>query len=308
MYRCEEIPELISAELDGELTPEQSGELHAHLESCGACMALFLELRQLHEAMSGISVQAPEGFAGAVMERVSAAGGKAPAAKKRNGKWKMWGGLAAVLILTVLGAGRLILPGLGGSASAGTAAAPAYDTAESGQTTYTSNTSKNGDDAGAQESETYAGIMNVQPDQVPAPSAETAQSRSVAGSGGGEYQDAQSGDTSEPDEAAEEEAPRALFAGAVPGTDEKEPGAALTALDAGYLVLQAADPDGFDSYQPSEESGCLVFLSETGSGDASLAYTGTSEDGSRYEFVFTASDGSLQHWSAAVDGSSVGRS
>jgi hypothetical protein len=294
MRRCEEITELISADLDGELTQEQSKELYEHLESCGACMAIFLDLRILHDAMPDLTAPAPEGFADALMARLRAESGRTPGglpdAKKRNIRWKAWGGLAAVLILTVLGAGRLILPGLGGAASGSTAASPAYDTAVS-----------------EKSAENYAGTMDTQPDQAPAPEAEAeaAQYGLASGSGSVEYSSTQSDGISGTGAAPDGEESRMLFAvGFAPETGD-ERGGMLTAVDAGYLILKAVDPDGFEFYQPSEEGGFLVFLAENG--DAGLAYTGMIADGSRYEFVFTAPDGSQQHWSVAADGSSAGR-
>lgn len=312
MCRCETIFELISAELDGELTPEKSGELYAHLEQCGACMELYLEIRLLHETVPDLSTQAPENFAAAVMDRIRAESGRTsavpPAAKTRNRRWKTWGGLAAVLVLAVLGASRLILPGL--QAAGGTAAAAtACGTVASSKTAYTSST---------QDS---AGTMEAQPAQTPAPDAppspnavpEMAQSRLFIDSGAGKNQETQAEDTAGTDGTDSGESGEMLFGiaampvvPALPSLAEvSEEDGSITALDAGYLVLQSVDPDNADEYRPSEDNSALVLSAETPDGTGkSLAYNGIGKDSGRYEFTFTQ-DGLLQQWSAAVDGSEV---
>ena len=48
MAYCNEYTELISAALDGALSPGQRKELDAHLAACPECAALYKELSALH--------------------------------------------------------------------------------------------------------------------------------------------------------------------------------------------------------------------------------------------------------------------
>ena len=48
---CESIRPLISAYMDGELSPEDTRELHAHLAECAACSDLFDEYRDLRDQL-----------------------------------------------------------------------------------------------------------------------------------------------------------------------------------------------------------------------------------------------------------------
>ena len=48
---CESIRPLISAYMDGELTPEETRALHAHLAECAACSDLFDEYRDLRDQL-----------------------------------------------------------------------------------------------------------------------------------------------------------------------------------------------------------------------------------------------------------------
>lgn len=59
MAHCEEYTELISAALDGALSPAQQEKLEAHLSSCPECAALFRQLSALHAALEDLPPAEP---------------------------------------------------------------------------------------------------------------------------------------------------------------------------------------------------------------------------------------------------------
>ena len=101
---CEEYTELISAALDGALTPEERVRLDAHLRGCPACRALLDELSGLDRALEELNAPVPEGFAGRVMERVAR---EARPARRKTVYWKKLLPAAAVFALVVAGASAL---------------------------------------------------------------------------------------------------------------------------------------------------------------------------------------------------------
>jgi negative regulator of sigma E activity len=113
MRTCDEVLELLSAALDGELTAQEQAELNAHLAQCPSCSALSAQLTGLHRAMGELEdVPAPVGFADRVMAQVSAEGGSAqrgkvipfPTQKRKRTPWKGWAAAAAVVAVVALGA------------------------------------------------------------------------------------------------------------------------------------------------------------------------------------------------------------
>lgn len=105
---CEHYYELISAQLDRELTREEEQELNAHLEQCPSCRALAEQLAGLHEDFSALEdVPAPEGFTQGVMERIREEKKVIPLFKRSQ--FKAVAGLAACLAICVglYGAGQL---------------------------------------------------------------------------------------------------------------------------------------------------------------------------------------------------------
>ena len=112
MRTCDEMTELLSAALDGELTADEHRELDEHLASCPACGALLAELGGLRKAVGGPE-EAPEGLAGRVMDQIRAEGAPeadnvTPLPVKRR-KWTGWAATAAVAAVVILGAS--VLPG-----------------------------------------------------------------------------------------------------------------------------------------------------------------------------------------------------
>ena len=113
MRSCDEIVDLISASLDGELSADEQTALDEHIACCPACSALLDDLRALHIAAADWEdVPAPAGFAEAVMDAIAAEAEPqktdnvisfAPRKAKVN-YWKKWGVTAAAFAIVVLGA------------------------------------------------------------------------------------------------------------------------------------------------------------------------------------------------------------
>lgn len=128
MTDCERAAELISAQLDGELTPAETALLEAHLEQCPSCRALQKDFQALHqvllEAASQWTAEPPADLTQRVLERVREAA--AVPFRAQKSRWRRWAPLAAVLTLVVIGGGMFAW---GGGASGG---APAGNAAEDG--------------------------------------------------------------------------------------------------------------------------------------------------------------------------------
>ena len=113
MRSCDEIAELISASLDGQLTADEQTALEEHIARCPACSALLDDLRALHTAAADWEeVPAPDGFAASVMAAVAAESAAKqndkvipfPAKKAKRSHWKGWTVSAAAIAIVVLGA------------------------------------------------------------------------------------------------------------------------------------------------------------------------------------------------------------
>lgn len=113
MRSCDEITELISASLDGQLTADEQIALDEHIARCPACSALLDDLRALHTAAAEWEeVPAPAGFAASVMAAVAAEANREksdnvipfPAQKAKRTHWKQWTVSAAAVAIVVLGA------------------------------------------------------------------------------------------------------------------------------------------------------------------------------------------------------------
>lgn len=118
---CQDIQDLLSASLDGELTPDEQARLDEHLNTCPACRALYEELSGLHAAELWETEVPPE-LTGRILKALPA---------QRSGKvvyWKRWGAMAAAIALVALAAWRLPLrpptdPGVNADTSDTTGAA-----------------------------------------------------------------------------------------------------------------------------------------------------------------------------------------
>lgn len=95
---CEEYRQLLSARLDGELSPQEEKALEEHLAVCPACRADEAQLAAIQAAFKQLEdVEVPEGFAQSVMERVRAEKKAIPLYKRPQ--LKAVAGLVACLAL-----------------------------------------------------------------------------------------------------------------------------------------------------------------------------------------------------------------
>jgi len=97
---CEAYYELLSAHLDGELSPQEERTLEEHLAVCGECRALAAQLEQMHTALSGMEQPVPEELTQRVMDRVR----EETLRQKKTGRRRLvrWAaGLAACLVVCV---------------------------------------------------------------------------------------------------------------------------------------------------------------------------------------------------------------
>ena len=128
MTDCDRALELISAGLDGVLTPEEKDWLEKHLEHCPACRALDADLASLHQLLPTLAPEPPAELKGRIMDVVRAEKTVPFPAReqKKPRRWKAWVSVAAVAALVFLG-GRAALPALnsGGASLPAAAGAPA---------------------------------------------------------------------------------------------------------------------------------------------------------------------------------------
>ncbi len=130
MAHCDEYLELISAAIDGALSPVHQRELDAHLAQCPQCAALMEELKSLHEELAHLPpVEPPADLTQRITAAVSA-DNVIPMAplKKAAFRWKPWAAAAAVLAVVLMGSGdwwRLGVARSGTSADVAPAAAAA---------------------------------------------------------------------------------------------------------------------------------------------------------------------------------------
>ena len=162
MCDCERALELLSLELDGQLTPEEKGELEAHLAGCGECRRAAEELRQLHTILPELEEEVPDGLHQAIMDRIGAEKVVPLSGARKKRAIRQWASLAAVFAVILLGAGamRTFLEGGGsGGTTDPMAGAPAS----------TAFYQEAGGEAGAADPEEAA----TQETPVPAPAMET---------------------------------------------------------------------------------------------------------------------------------------
>ena len=90
---CEKALELISAELDGELTQQERAELQAHLDACPDCRETYAQLHELDAALQESELEPPAALHDGVMQTIagkrSAAGlpGCPPLRSRRLLRW-----------------------------------------------------------------------------------------------------------------------------------------------------------------------------------------------------------------------------
>lgn len=124
MNPCEEFIPLISARLDGELTPEEEARLEAHLAQCPGCRALAADLAVLEATLSPLAQEVPPGLAQSLASQdwtripqetpPAAPAQEAPAVKpprRRKGLWTACA--AAAVVLLAVAVGQVALPSNG---------------------------------------------------------------------------------------------------------------------------------------------------------------------------------------------------
>ena len=94
MKDCEYYREKISCLIDGELSPDETAELEAHIAECSECRALYDAFTAVSAAVSGGMEEPPESIAPAVMQEVRAIAGR-----KKRGVWIKCLSAAACLAL-----------------------------------------------------------------------------------------------------------------------------------------------------------------------------------------------------------------
>lgn len=107
MAHCDEYLELISAAIDGALSPAQRKKLETHLAQCPECGTLYAQLSNLHTALVDLPpVEVPAGLHERIMAAVAAEQVLpfAPAETKKSPiRWQRWLASAAVLAVVLLG-------------------------------------------------------------------------------------------------------------------------------------------------------------------------------------------------------------
>lgn len=111
MPNCDEYELLLSTQLDGALSSEETARLEAHLANCPRCRALEAELTGLEELWADLPpVQPPADLNERIMASVRAEKviPLVPTEhRKRPERWKRWAATAAVFALIFAGAGAL---------------------------------------------------------------------------------------------------------------------------------------------------------------------------------------------------------
>lgn len=93
---CDEALELLSAALDGELSPKERNILDAHLADCADCAALFDELAGQSRLLRELDCELPVGLSEHILAALPE---QEPAKGRKVIHWRRWGTLAACLVL-----------------------------------------------------------------------------------------------------------------------------------------------------------------------------------------------------------------
>lgn len=107
---CDNIYDLLSAKLDGELSAAEETQLQAHLDGCQDCRRLYDAMFAIEKQTKALEQPAPEGLKRGIMYRIKQQTGAAKAGKRR-----FWGvgtglGLVAAALVMMVGAGIIKLP------------------------------------------------------------------------------------------------------------------------------------------------------------------------------------------------------
>lgn len=96
---CHHVLELMSQSLDSPLSPQQRGELEAHLAQCPDCAALLRTLGDQSQALRSLDCQLPAGLHEDILRRLPPQ--QPPRSRLRPVPLRRWGALAACLALVV---------------------------------------------------------------------------------------------------------------------------------------------------------------------------------------------------------------
>ena len=128
MPDCAYYEELLSARLDGPLSPEEQAALNTHLVSCPHCRDYAQQLQALPLSLLTAAAEPPDHLVGQIMAEVKAA---SPAAKPKKLS-RRWAGLvcAALLALVILNGVPLRFGGIAPEAEESASAAEPAEPAE----------------------------------------------------------------------------------------------------------------------------------------------------------------------------------
>lgn len=170
MSYCDESIELISAALDGSLSPEEQAKLEAHLAQCPDCKALYEDLSRIHQSLLDLPpVEVPEGLTGRIMEAVAAEAAASkvvplPKPKKSARTWQRWAVTAAAVAVVILGAQTMQNnKSAGESLIAPVQALPSpLVSAQAGLRTYSNENTAPESDSVSEPAETANGVFSAQ--------------------------------------------------------------------------------------------------------------------------------------------------
>ncbi|MEQ8176371.1 MAG: zf-HC2 domain-containing protein [Syntrophomonadaceae bacterium] len=100
---CLEIQEMFSAQLDNELSREDAGTLHKHLEICRGCSEEWQEWQRIFGALHSMGerdITAPSGFSSSIMAQIRRENSPSPRINRKRLKQAAIGTAAALLLVS----------------------------------------------------------------------------------------------------------------------------------------------------------------------------------------------------------------
>ncbi len=108
--RCEDIDQLASAYIEGELSVEEEKALLEHIATCSSCQETVEMFRQIKTHMHCIDeITLPEGFHESVMNRIETATCITPEETKKASQYKVYKGLTYIATLAAVFVGGLFM-------------------------------------------------------------------------------------------------------------------------------------------------------------------------------------------------------